>query len=150
MIDSNYIKSVGNRKSAEFAMSFDKKSSMVKELYNRHGMDNHARRGFGNYNSKIVMLFKDMESYKGLEYIIEKILEKFNINIYDLYIMFANNNATVDEEISIISPSITYVFFEGQHMPDNIKTIVVPNLEASKTDAHYVFDCFKHLVTYSV
>jgi hypothetical protein len=148
MINREYLNSLENKDSASFADAFDNKLTKIKELYSKS--PDSVTRGFGNYNSKIVFVFNDSENYRNEISAIELILKKFNVNIYDLYVMFRNNNdAMMIEEFNIISPVFAYVFF-NTNVQFNVKTLFVNNLQSHLNDGPYIFDRFKHLVTYNI
>lgn len=147
-----YTAQLVNEESAEWAAMFNKKVNDIASLYKSSIISGHdIQRGYGNYNSKIVFVFKSNDDYKKIFDILMKVLKKYSTNVYDVYVCFDNDSDLLSNEISIIDPDITYFFFEkDKRLTPKGKIIEVPDIENHISDNHYIFDNFKHLITYNI
>ena len=103
-----------------YAMSFCKKIKYLNELHSIaiQDVNDYVCTGYGNVNSKTCLIFKDKTSYDVIKPLIQEIMDKLNINSWDVYITFVNK--TKDEynkkysflvnEVHAIGPKLLYVF----------------------------------------
>lgn len=73
-----------------YAMNFCKKMQYLDKLRNIAIQDTneYVCTGYGNVNSKICFVFNNLQAYETLKPIINETLEKFRMNIWNVYITF--------------------------------------------------------------
>ena len=135
-----------------YAMNFCKKIKYLDELHNiaAKEVNECVNVGYGNVNSKICLLFKDKKSYLNNKSLIEKLLEKYDINIWNVYITFVNKTemeygkkySYLIHELYAINPSVLYVFDDNNAIYTN--TIhSFPSFNINYPDKHFFIDINK-------
>lgn len=157
-----------------YAMNFCKKIEYLNELHNIAVQDTkeYVCTGYGNVNSKICFVFKDKNSYDTLRPLLQEILDKFHINIWDVYVTFVNKTKTeynkkysfLANEIYAIGSGLLYVFdnddviykeivdsFVTRNLtfPEKHFMIDIQKLTSSDTEVRKeLWNIFKYLINY--
>lgn len=162
---------VHNDKEKDIVLSFYDKFSKLFNLYNSIELENESKllRAQGKYNSHICFIFQDENHFKSCYDKLLRILSVYDINIWDIVILYFNktsdNNTNLNillNEILIINPLILYIY-------DNI-ALNEQLINASKNNAvlgcrminvnnvnqlveenisEQIFDLFEYLITYN-
>jgi hypothetical protein len=103
-----------------YTMNFCKKMQYLNELHMLASQETggYVCTGYGNVNSKICFVFKDKNSCDTLRPLIQDILDKFNVNTWDVYMTFVDKTekeypkkySFLVNEIHAINPGLLYVF----------------------------------------
>ena len=103
-----------------YAMNFCKKAFYLNELHEIAIQDTkeYVCTGYGNVNSKICFVFKDKNKHDTIKPLLQDMLDKFNINPWDVYVTFVNKTQVeynkkysfLINEIHAINPGLLYVF----------------------------------------
>ena len=157
-----------------YAMNFCKKMQYLDELRDIAVQDtnSHICTGYGNVNSQICFVFTDKKTYDIIKPIINEILEKFHINLWNIYITFINK--TQDEynkkysflanEINAIGANLVFVFDKDNVAYNeiinafNVRNITLPEkhffidmqkiISTETEDRKMLWSFFKYLINY--
>lgn len=132
-----------------YSMNFCKKMKYLNELHEIAVQDVHEYicTGYGNVNSKICFVFKDKQSCDVIRPLIQEILDKFNINIWDIYFTFINKTETdyakkysyLINEIHAVGSQLLYVFDKDDTMyKDIVSAFLVRNIDLP--EKHFFVD----------
>jgi hypothetical protein len=104
----------------QYAMSFYNKITHLDKLHSiaTNIVHSYVRTGYGNVNSKICFVFRNKEIYDIIYKEISSILDRFQINIWDIYITFVDKTKNdykekfyyLVSELHTINPNLVYVF----------------------------------------
>lgn len=135
-----------------FAFDFCKKNEYITQLMqaviqNVNGV--HVSMGYGNLNSKIVMVFPNENSLSVMKSTIQKLLDKFHIDFWSLYITFIDKTEAeyplkfnvLMNEINAISPQIIYFVDKDDSQIVNLK--IEFNKYGIKLPKHYLLEAEK-------
>jgi hypothetical protein len=127
-----------------YTMNFFKKTAYLNELHELAIKDTgeHINVGYGNVNSKICFVFKNPESYNTIKPLIDNILEKFEVNSWDVYITFVDKTKNeydkkysfLVNEIHAVGSQLLYVFDkDNTTYLDIIRAFVEHNIDFPET-----------------
>lgn len=139
-----------------YAMNFCKKIQYLNELHELASkeVNDYIQVGYGNVNSKICFVFKDKDSCDAIRPLIQSVLDKFNINTWEVYITFVDKTVKdysrkysfLVNEIYAVNPSILYVFDKDDNMyKDIISSFLVRNI--ALPNKYFLVDIQKLLST---
>lgn len=122
-----------------YAMNFCKKIDYLNELHDIAVKETkeYVCTGYGNVNSKICFVFKDKDSYNAMRPLLQETLDKFHINIWNVYVTFVNKTQAeytkkysfLVNEIHAVNPGLLYVFDDNDEMyKDIISHFLVRNI----------------------
>lgn len=157
-----------------YVMNFCKKAYYLNELHEIVAKDTNENinTGSGNVNSKICFVFKDKNSYEIIRPLLQEILDKFHINIWDIYITFVNKTQVdyskkysfLINEIHAVNPGLLYVFDKDDDtykdivssflvrnivLPEKYFFIDVQKLASSDTEIRKdLWNTFRYLINY--
>ena len=157
-----------------YAMNFCKKMQYLDELRDIAVQDtnNHVCTGYGNVNSQICFVFTDKKTYDIIKPIINEILEKFHINLWNIYITFINKTQNeyskkysfLANEINAIGANLVFVFDKDNAAYNeiinafNIRNITLPEkhffidmqkiISTETEDRKMLWSFFKYLINY--
>lgn len=157
-----------------YAMNFCKKMNYLNELQAIAIQDTneYVCTGYGNINSKICFVFKDKATYDIIKPLIQNILDKFDINSWDVYITFVDKTKSeydrkypfLVNEIHAVGAKLLYVFDKDDIVYNQIvnafttRNINLPEkhflINAQKLtstndeDRKHLWNMFKYLINY--
>lgn len=148
-----------------YSMSFCKKLKYLDDIHAIASKETneYVASGYGNVNSKICFVFKDIDSYKSMKSLIQDILDKFNINSWNIYITFINKTKSeynkkysfLANEIYAVGPKLLYIFNEDDDVYSNIikafndRNIPLPEKHfLINVDSSDYKNAFKYLINY--
>lgn len=118
----------------------------------------------GKYNSKSIFIFKDENHYKECIPYLNRVLNIYNVNLWDVIILFYDkfndDQKNIDilvKELMILSPMVIYIYDDNnlKSKIDDIavlssKFINVNNITSilENNISIQIFDLFKYLITY--
>lgn len=122
-----------------YAMNFCKKMDYLNNLHNIAAQETgeYICTGYGNVNSKICFVFKDKDSYDVLKPLIQEILDKFHINLWDIYVTFLNKTKSeyskkysfLSNEIHAVGSELLYIFDKDDNIyKDIVSHFLVRNI----------------------
>lgn len=158
----------------KYALNFCNKLSYLEAIKAKAINDIHSEiiSGYGNVNSKICFIFKDESGFNLVKPLLQDILEKFNLNFWDVYVTFLNKTnieysqkySYLANELYAVSPKMIYSFIDDRKIYDCISDItllgvqvkydkyinILPQLlgqtdEKSKAE---LWNVFKYLINY--
>jgi hypothetical protein len=128
-----------------YASSFLKKNhylNVIQQMGIQSSKTNMLEMGFGNFNSKIMIVVSNPSEKKTVLKFLTPLLEKINISIWNCYLTFyrkCSNMQVCDEilerEKQCICPEVIIRFNNGATNYDNLKNITI-----SIDDVKYVLD----------
>lgn len=135
-----------------YTMNFCKKMQYLNELHMSAAQETNGYvcTGYGNVNSKICFVFRDKNSCDVIRPLIQDILDKFNVNTWDVYMTFVNKTAEeyskkhsyLVNEIHAVNPKLLYVFDKDDTMyKDIVSSFLVRNI--ALPDKHFAVDVQK-------
>lgn len=127
--------------------------------------------GYGSVNSKICLVFSNENSFLLLKPVIQEILEKFRLNLWDIYVTFvdktpieyANKYAYLVNELYAVGSQVVYIIDKDEAIFDNInKAFSVMNVPrptdkmffisaislCSSEEEKKISSIFKYLINY--
>lgn len=144
-----YLKTTENQSSAKWIIDFNDKANIMESMYKGARISGEIfERGFGNYNSKIVFVFKDMNDYKDKYKSVMELIKSYSDKIYEIFVSFSNNTNVLYNEINIIKPKIVYLFCDDDITFNDITSVSISDYKERMSDKKYIFDRFKYLITY--
>lgn len=161
-----YINNLSNESEKQFAKDFYEKLDSLNKLYNS-SLNESTMYANGRYNSKICFIFRDKEEFNKNMPFIKKVLSVYEINMWDIIVLYFNKTNSDDKnfeiltkEITIINPFVIYIFDIEQLskqlmvVMNNLlgrKVIDINNLEEllNKNISTEIFEKFKYLITYN-
>lgn len=110
-----------------YAMYFCKKLNYLNELRNaiiKDTNESYISMGYGNVNAKICIVVKDEEMFNIVKPLIQDILERFDVNFWNIYVTFIDKTKTpykekyelLVNEINAIKPNLMYVIDKDDTM----------------------------------
>lgn len=157
-----------------YTINFCKKIQYLNELHISvsQEVNDYVCTGYGNVNSKICFVFKDKNSCNVIRPLIQDILDKFNINTWDIYMTFVDKTTKdypkkysyLMNEIYAINPNLLYVFDKDDaiyndiidafnvrnvSLPDKHFLVDVQKLASTDTDVRQeLWNIFRYLINY--
>ena len=128
--------------------------------------------GYGNVNSNICIVTKNDNALNTIKPLLQDVLDKFHINIWDIYLTYVDKTKTeynrkfsyLAHELSAIGPKIVYYIDKDESnynallnafvadnvkLPVNIYYIDVIKLGSSDTqDRKDLWEVFKHMINF--
>lgn len=135
-----------------YAMNFCKKAYYLNELHEIaiRDTDEHVNIGYGNVNSQICFVFRDKDRFDLVKSLVQDILDKFNINIWNVYITFVDKTASeynkkysyLANEINAVGSKLLYVLDKGDTLyKDVIDSFTTHNI--ALPERHFAVDIEK-------
>lgn len=135
-----------------YAMSFCKKMEYLNELRDIAIQDTkeYICTGYGNVNSKICFVFKDKNNCDIIRPLIQDIIDKFNINVWDIYFTFVNKTQVdyqkkysyLANEVHAVGSKLLYVFDKDDTMyKEVINAFTIRNIDLP--EKHFLVDVQK-------
>lgn len=157
-----------------YAMNFCKKMKYLNELQTIAIQDTNEYicTGYGNINSKICFVFKDKTTYDVIKPLIQNVLDKLNVNSWDVYITFVDKTKSeynkkysfLINEIHAVGAKLLYVFdkddvmynqiinafdLRNVNLPDKHFLIDVQKFASTdEEDRKYLWNMLKYLINY--
>lgn len=114
-----------------YAMNFCKKNEYLNGLRDTVVNEIHetVTVGYGNVNSKICIVFSDENSFQLVKPVIQEILEKYRLNLWDIYVTFVNKTvsdypgkyAYLVNELYAVGSQVIYVIDKDDNIFNNIQ-----------------------------
>ena len=167
---TDYLKNnIGNAKEVSNTTLFYEKFQKLSSYYDTITINHKLLRAQGKYNSRICFLFKDEEHFKSCHDSLQRIMNVYDIKIWDVAVLYYNKtdneSQNVDiilNELSIINPVILYIFdnteINNKIVEASINRIVlscrminVNNVQnaVEQNLSTQIFDLFEYLITYN-
>jgi MarR-like DNA-binding transcriptional regulator SgrR of sgrS sRNA len=160
---------ISNTREVSNTASFYDKFHKLSSYYDTININKKLLRAQGKYNSKICFLFKNEEHFKTCHDSLQRIMDVYDIKIWDVVILYSdktdNESQNIDiilNELSIINPIVLYIYdnaeINNKIMQASINKIVlscrminVNNVQSAVEQnlSAQIFDLFEYLITYN-
>lgn len=158
----------------QYTMSFYNKIIHLNKLHSiaTNLVHSYVRTGYGNVNSRICFVFKNKELYDTVYKNILSILDKFQINIWDIYITFIDKTEIdykekfyyLTSELHTINPNLVCIFdndnnyyniiqtyYKTQNitLPDKMFFVDIQKIQSTNEEVRQeLWNIFKYLINY--
>lgn len=157
-----------------YAMNFCKKMQYLDELRSIAIQDTgqYVCSGYGNVNSQICFVFTNKQAYEIIKSIITEVLEKFHLNIWNVYITFVDKTdneyskkySLLVNEIHAVGANLVFVIDKNEDIYNriietfNTRNIALPQkhffvdvhklASTEPEDRKVLWNSFKYLINY--
>lgn len=108
-----------------FILDFNDKKEYIQNLIEAMEKSTNAsfEFGYGNFNSNIALVFKDVDTMNKVQKSMDKILEYANCELWTMYVTFVNKikggkGTSIEllyKELYAVSPKVIYVISDTEH-----------------------------------
>lgn len=171
----DYLSSLGiSSQDKQAALKFFKKADYFESLREKVNKNTNTPvlMGYGNLNSKICFVVQNKKIYESIKPVLTHYMDKFGINIWDVYITFVDKTEVIYpeklnllvHEVHAVNPDVLYLFLDNPKsyqdivdqykainvsMPCKIFNIIVPDFDTNDSLLQQnFFDIFKYLINY--